>query len=209
MHLLIVANSHTIRSELIRQAKLAGHRITVLEPKRPLIRLKHRDVRFVTGDLLNPKSLSPAVAGQTAVLCWLTTRSARKPTTFLSNGTANLMRAMYQQGVRRLVCFSAAGVGDSHGHSGFLQNAIVQRIFQKGSYEDRERQEALIRYTDLDWTIVRPAKVARGGLTARYMSLTNLRNVRATKISLADAVHFAFCQLSNQFYVHKTPLITY
>ncbi len=209
MNLLIVANSRTIRSELIRQAKLAGDRITVLESKRLLIRLKHRDVRFVTGDVLNAKSLCPAVAGQTAVVCWLTTRSARKATAFLSEGTANLMRAMYQQGVHRLVCFSAAGVGDSHGHSGFFQDAVVRRIFQKGIYEDHERQEALTRYTDLDWTIVRPAKVVRGGLTARYMSLTDLRNVRATKISLADAVHFALCQLGNQYYVHKTPLITY
>jgi putative NADH-flavin reductase len=209
MNLLIVASSRTERAELIRQAKLAGHRVTVLEPKRRLFRFKNRDVRFVTGDVMSRKSLLAALAGQHAVICWLKTKSARKPTTYLSEGTANLMRAMYQQGVRGLICISAFGVGDSRGHAGWLREAIVHRVLQKGIYEDRERQEQLIQYTDLDWIIVRPARVVRGDLTGRYMSLTDLRNVRADKISLADLVHFTISQLSSRFYVHKTPLITY
>ncbi len=209
MNLLIVANARDTRSELIRQAKLAGHHVTVLEARRPLLRWRNRDVRFVTGDVMNAKSLVAAVARQHAVVCWLKTRSPRKPTTFLSEGTANLMRAMYQQGVRGLICISAFGVGDSRGHGSFFQNAIVQRVLHKGTYDDRERQEELVRYTDLDWIIVRPARVVRGELTGHYMSLTDLRNAHASKISLADVVHFTMAQLSNRFYVHKTPLITY
>ena len=209
MKLLIVATSRVIRAELIRQAKLAGHQVTALEPKRRWFRWKDRDVRFAVGDVLHPKSLIPAVAGQQAVICWLSTRSARKPTTFLSEGTGNLLRAMYQCGAHSLICVSAFGVGNSRGHGGFFHDAIVQRVLQKGMYEDRERQEQLIRYTDLDWIIVRPAKVVRGELTGQYMSLTDLRNVRAGKISLADVVHFAVAQLGSNFYVHKAPLVTY
>ncbi len=209
MNLLIVANARDIRAELIRQAKLAGHRVTVLEPRRPLIRWRNRDVRYVTGDVLSAKTLPPAIAGQHAVICWLRTRSPRKPTTFLSEGTANVMRAMYQHGVRGLICVSAFGVGDSRGHAGFFQETVVQRLLHKGAYEDHERQEELVRYTDLDWIIVRPARVVRGELTGRYMSLTDLRNARASKISLADVVHFTVTQLGSRFYVHKAPLITY
>ena len=209
MKLLIVASSRVMRAELIRQAKLAGHQVTALEPRRRLLRWRNRDVRFVVGDVLNPKSLVPAVAGQQAVICWLSTSSTRKPTTFFSDGTANVMRAMYECGVRGLVCISSFGVGDSRSHGGFVHDTFVQPVLQKGMYEDRERQEELVRYTDLDWIIVRPAKVIRGKLTAQYMSLTDMRNVRARRISLADVVHFAVTQLNSTLYVHKTPLLTY
>jgi putative NADH-flavin reductase len=209
MKLLIVATSRVVRAELIRQAKSAGHQVTALEPRRRFFRWKNRDVRFVVGDLLKTRSLVPGVAGQHAVICWLSAPSARKPTTFLSEGTANLMRAMYECGVHGLICISAFGVGDSRGHGGFFHDAVVQRVLQKGTYEDRERQEELIRYTDLAWIIVRPARVVRGELTGQYMSLTDMRNVRARKISLPDVVHFAIKQLNSNFYLHKTPLITY
>jgi hypothetical protein len=75
--------------------------------------------------------------------------------------------------------------GSSHGFfvccdtAVLFHDAFVQRVLQKGMYEDRERQEERIRYTDLDWIIVRPARVVRGQLTAQYMSLTDMRNVRA------------------------------
>jgi hypothetical protein len=38
------------------------------------------------------------------------------------------------------------------------------------------------------------ARVVRGELTGHYMSLTDLRNVRVGKMSLADVVHFLIGQ---------------
>ena len=64
---------------------------------------------------------------------------------------------MTRSGVRRLVCISALGVGDSHGHGGFIFDRLFQPLLLRHAYKDKDRQEAAIRASSLDWVIVRPA----------------------------------------------------
>jgi nucleotide-binding universal stress UspA family protein len=54
------------------------------------------------------------------------------------------------------VCVTGVGAGDTQGHGGFLSDRILYPLFTKGIYADKE-QEALIRDSAADWTIVRPA----------------------------------------------------
>ena len=72
--------------------------------------------------MLDPATLEAAVAGQDAVLSALGTRStARNPSL---GKYSNLISAMEKHGVRRLVCVTGIGVGDSKGHVGFLYDRI-------------------------------------------------------------------------------------
>src|SRR5207248_3353841 len=64
-------------------------------------------------------SVEAAVPGQEAVLSALGVRKLRK-NTILSDGTKNLIRAMERHGVKRLVCESSLGVGDSQGQLGWV-----------------------------------------------------------------------------------------
>jgi hypothetical protein len=64
------------------------------------------------------------VQGQEAVLSALGVRKLRKDT-ILSDGTQNIIRAMEQHGVRRLVCESSLGVGDSKGQLGWFFNLFL------------------------------------------------------------------------------------
>jgi uncharacterized protein YbjT (DUF2867 family) len=61
---------------------------------------------------------------------------------------------MTRSGVRRLVCISPLGVGDSRGHGGF----VFDRLFH--AYKDKDRPEAAIRASSLDWVVVRAAMLA-------------------------------------------------
>jgi putative NADH-flavin reductase len=208
MKVLVVASSRRIRRQLVEQAMAEGHQVTSLEPKRPRFRLRRRQYRVVEGEVLQERSLGPAVTGQDAVVCWLTQRATRKPTTYLWEGTANLIRAMETHGVQRLVCISACGAGESRGHCGFLHDKIIQPIFLKRVYEDRDRQEELIRGTRLNWIIVRPARLTNRQPTGEYMVLTDLRNFKAGRIALRDVVEFVMKQLRSNFYLFQAPLVT-
>lgn len=64
---------------------------------------------------------------------------------------------MKKHGVRRLVALTGIGAGDSKGHGGLFYDRIIYPFFIKPIYEDKDRQEQLIRESDLDWVIVRPA----------------------------------------------------
>ena len=209
MKILVIASSRRIRRQLAEQAQAEGHEVTALEGKLPRFRWRRPRHRLVKGEVLNESSLAPAVAGQDAVLCWLAQKATRQPTTYLWEGTANLIRMMEKHGVRRLICISACGAGDSRGHCGFFYDRIVQPLFLKHVYEDRDRQEELIRGTQLDWVIVRPARLTKGRARREYMVLTDLRNFKARRITLVDAVEFVLKQLSSNFYLFQTPVVTY
>jgi putative NADH-flavin reductase len=208
MKVLVIASSRRIRRQLIAQAQAEGHQVTALEEKRRF-RWRRPKHRAVEGDVLEERSLHPALAGQEAVVCWLEPRTRGENASYLWEGTANLIRAMEKHGVRRLVCISACGAGDSRGHCGFFYDKIVQPLFRRREYEDRDRQEELIRGTGLDWVIVRPARLTTGAARGEYMVLTDLRNFKAGRIAVVDAVEFVLKQLGSNFYLFQAPLVTY
>ena len=82
---------------------------------------------------------------------------------------------MDTQGVVRLVCITGVGAGDSKGHGGFLYDKIVFPCFTKETYVDKDRQEALIGESSLDWIILRPASFTNGPLRGNLRALTDLR----------------------------------
>jgi len=80
------------------------------------------------------------------------------PTTLFSDSTGTLIAAMRAEGVARLVALTGVGAGETRGHGGFLYDRIIFPLFTRARYADKERQEALIEASGLDWTILRPAR---------------------------------------------------
>jgi uncharacterized protein YbjT (DUF2867 family) len=58
--------------------------------------------------------------------------------------------------VRRFVCETSLGQGDSVGHMGLSYTLFVIPIILPFYFWDKRRQETLIRSSSLDWMIVRP-----------------------------------------------------
>jgi len=116
---------------------------------------------------------------------------------------------MSEHGVRRLICITGIGAGDSKGHGGFFYDRIFQPLLLKTIYQDKDRQEALVRASGIDWTIVRPGFLNNGPLTGQYRVITDLTGVTAGKISRADVAHFMLTELLANRYLGQTPLLTY
>ncbi len=111
--------------------------------------------------MLDPGAVDSAVAGRDAVLSTLGVRPAKQITTY-SVGAANIVAAMARHRIRRLAVVTSSGVDPRpYSDGGFLFNRVlvpyVTRVAGKALYDDMRRMEALIRASDLDWTIVRPS----------------------------------------------------
>ena len=83
------------------------------------------------------------------------------PTTLFSDATRALIAAMCAAGARRLVAITGVGAGETRGHGGWLYDRVIFPLFTKARYADKDLQEALLRDSSLDWTILRPAPFAR------------------------------------------------
>ena len=76
-------------------------------------------------------------------------------------------------------------------------------------YDDKDREEAIIKASNANWIIVRPGMLTNGAHTGKYRVLTDMRNVTAGKISRADVADFILQQLTNPTHFKQTPLVTY
>jgi putative NADH-flavin reductase len=204
---LIIGATGATGQILMREALTQDHEVTALARDPSAVVLEDHRLRVLQGNVLDVSSVEAAVAGQDAVLSALGTRSAR-PTTLFSESTHNIISAMTKHGVRRLVCLTGIGAGDSKGHVGFLYDRIILPFIVKNIYEDKTRQEEAIKQSNLDWVIVRPAKLTDEPAKGEYRVYVG-GSYTATKISREDVVAFMLAQLTDNTYVRKMPVISY
>jgi len=209
MKLLVFGSTGGTGRELVKQALAQGHEVTAYarSPAR-LGDIKHPSLRIARGDVLDAASVEKAVPGHDAVLCAI--GAGAGPTTLREDGTRNIVRAMEKGGVRRLVCQSSMGVGDSRANLGFLTKYVIVPVFLRHAFADHERQEAVVKESTLDWTIVRPPHLKDGSHTGAYRQgfPTTDTGIQG-KISRADVADFMLKQLADDTYLHQAPGVSY
>ena len=209
MKLLVFGATGGTGRELVKQALEQGHEVTAYarSPDK-LGDLTHSSLRVVRGDVLDPAAVEKAVAGHGAVLCAVGAGAGR--TTLREEGTRNIVRAMQKAGVRRLVCQSSMGVGDSRANLGFLTKYVIVPVFLRHAFADHERQEAVVKESTLDWTIVRPPHLKDGPRTGTYRHgfPTTDTGIQG-KISRADVADFMLKQLAENTYLRLAPGVSY
>ena len=207
MKVLIIGATGATGKILMREALAQGHQVTALARNPSALVPEDHRLRVLQGNALDVSSVEAAVVGQDAVLLALGTRSSR-PTTLFSESTQNVIGAMDKHGVRRLVCITGVGVGDSKGHVGFLYDRIIRPLVVKNVYEDKERQEEAIEQSDLEWVIVRPAQLTDKPARGEYRVFVG-GSYTAKTISREDVADFTLAQVKDGTYVHKMPVISY
>ena len=209
MKVLIIGATGGTGRQLVAQALASGHEVTALVRNPAKIHIRHERLRVVQGDILDFESVERAVAGQEAVLSSLGTKSLFRRMKIFSKGRSNLLRAMTKHDVSRLICIIGIGAGDSRGHGGFFYDQIILPIILKRIYQDKDKQEELIRKSDRDWIIVRPGFLTNGPPKGNYRVLTDLTGITVGRISRADVAAFMLAQLNNDRYLRQTPLLSY
>jgi len=194
---------------IVSQALARGHEVTALV-RSPEKASDLKGIRLVIGDVRDEKALREALKGQDAVVSALgTPASPFREVTLLSTATRALVNAMNAEHVSRLVCITGLGAGDSAGHGGFLFDNVIFPLLLKKVYADKDRQEAIVRNSGLDWILVRPSvlndKPSRGSVRA----LTDLSDFNGGTISREDVARFVLDQLQTNAWLHRSPLITW
>lgn len=205
--MLIIGATRGIGRCLADRAVEAGEQVTVLV--RDPSRFSHPppNLCVVRGDILDPSSVEEAVKGQEAVCIVIGIPPTRKPVNVFSQGARNVLDAMKRHRVNRLVCVTGIGAGDSRGHGGFLYERIVQPLLLKTIYADKEKQEEIVRASEVAWTVVRPGFLTDGARTGRYRVITDMTGVRARKISRADVADYLLKEMQTGADVGKTVFI--
>ena len=202
LRILIIGATGGTGRELVRQALEQGHQVTALVRKPKKMKLEHPNLRVVKGNVRDYDLVEPAVRGQSAVVCALGTKRFFYPSRVISDGTANILRAMKKCNVPRLVCESSLGVGNSVGRLGLLYTFFVVPLILPFIFYDKVRQEKLIEESETDWVIVRPAVLTNSPGRGKYRHGRNVGNYLWTnRIARSDVADFMLKQLTDDDYI--------
>ncbi|MCW2241896.1 NAD(P)-dependent oxidoreductase [Azospirillum canadense] len=165
---------------------------------------------LIVGDARDENALRQALKGRDAVVSALGTPvSLFREVTLLSSATRALVSAMKAEHVSRLVCITGIGAGDSAGHGGFLFDTVIFPLVLRKVYADKNRQEAIVRDSGLDWVLVRPSVLNNKPGRDTIRTLTDLSGFSGGTIARANVASFVLDQVRDDTWVHRSPLITW
>jgi nucleoside-diphosphate-sugar epimerase len=124
MKILVLGATGGTGRLIVSDAVAKGH--SVLAMVRSAAGADLPGAKLIEGDARDESTLGRALDGCKAVVSALGTGMGFRKISLLTDATRALIPAMTRSGVRRLVCISALGVGDSRGHGGF----VFDRLFQ-------------------------------------------------------------------------------
>jgi uncharacterized protein YbjT (DUF2867 family) len=204
--ILIVGATGGTGRQLVTQALARGYAVTTLVRDPSKLQLDHPKLVVVQGNVLDAGSVEEAVRDQDAVLCALGHKRFLLPSRILSEGTRNILRAMETHGVRRLVCETSLGLGDSAGRMGLYYTFCVIPLILPFYFWDKTRQERLIAGSGVEWVIVRPGVLTNRDGKGQYRHGRGIGSfLRTVRIARADVAAFMLDQLASDSYLGTAP----
>lgn len=210
----MIGASRGLGRQVVMAALEDGHIVTAFARHPERLDMHHPRLQLKAGNVLEAASLERVMRGQQAVICTLglPTRQAMGPpfarrSYVLSTGTENIIKAMEHGKVRRLVCVTAIGTGDSVRQC-TLATKLTLRYGLHWLFREKDRQETIIDHSDLDWTVVRPTALTNGRRGGHVIS-KDVRSGVLTHISRADVAAWIVRSIDQSTDYQKAVTLSY
>lgn len=209
---LIIGASGGIGRETVQFALDAGHQVRAMARNTDRIKITHPMLERHSGDASDPEAVRAALEGVDAVIQVIgvapTLRRMATPIDVFSRTTAVLVAEMARAGVQRLVAVTGFGAGESRKALSFAER-IPHRLFLGTAYHDKDRQEHIIRDSELDWLIVRPTILTNGRGGRPYKVLVAPEEWRNGLIARRDVANLLVAEVTTPSHSRVAPVITY
>lgn len=208
MNIAVFGGTGRTGTHVVQQALAAGHQVTALARSPGKLSIQHEALAVQQGDAADPAAVSAAIAGADAVISVLGPTKGQAPGT-ITRATGNILAAMRQHGVKRLVMSAGAGVGDPQDEPTLISRVMgfLLKLTAREVYEDMLQAVEAVRASDLGWTIVRVPMLhegpGSGGVRSGYLG----GDVGA-RLSRAAMAAFMLEQIDSDQYVHEAPVIS-
>ncbi len=194
---------------LTEQALAAGYHVKGFVRDSAKLGLSHKNLEVIQGDVKSIDDVRRAVAGSSTVLSTIGhTKTSTKDVQTVA--TSNIVQAMQENGVRRFISLTGAGVKDSNDQPKFVDRVFgfLLSTFARDVIKDAERQAELIRASGLDYTIVRGPRLTDGPHTGSYR-VGYVGKDSGTQVSRADIADFMLKQVKDDSWLSKAPVVSY
>lgn len=211
--IVVLGANGGIGSEVVQIALKQGHRVTAILRTPDKLSIEHPMLTAVKGDILdcnNLAHLSHYITNKDVVISAIG-KSSLKKTNLYSEGNKNLVDLMNKAGVSRAFFISAEGLEVNPSFPFFIKFATryILQVLLKNPFADLKRMEAVVKNSELNWTIMRPPSLTNGPFTGNYrIAIDGFLN-KGMRISRADLAHFMVTNIFNSHLFKKTVEIGY
>lgn len=205
MRLAIFGANGPVGLVLTRQALDEGHEVTAVTRRAstfPITAAARLTVQ--QGDVFSRDDVGRAIANKDAVLSTFGVPYTFRPVTVYSKGIANIIAAMKEAGVRRIIAVTSGGTRPGlNWEEGVFFSLVLKAFIGKTLYADQREMEATLSATDLDWTIARPARLIDTSAVTSYRVAEGWMANGLSTTSRLDLADFMLKQASSGEYVRK------
>jgi uncharacterized protein YbjT (DUF2867 family) len=195
---------------VLREALARGHDVVVLARNPAAVATTHDRLTVLKGDAMVAADVEACVKGCDAALHCLGVggKGDGKPTTLVSDSIRLLLPIMKRHGVKRLVAMSNLGAG---GSGQWFVRKIAMPLFVRWLIpivEDKDRMEAILRASDVEWVAVRLPGIVEGPAKPPKTSADGSGRGISWKITTGSVAAFMLDQLADGTYLGKTPAVS-
>ena len=208
MKIAILGSTGFVGRVLLARALKDGHQVRTLV-RNPDKLGEFRDrVELVKGDVFEIDRVEETVRGAQVLLSTVPPEAhARDPQRY-AKLMEELLAVLKRNSVRRFIHIGGAAHGGGEGEAWsagrrFLRG-FLKVVYRQGLVAKQLEWEAL-RKSDLDWTLVRPPRIASGRRTGTV--LADERKLAGLWIDVDDLVDFMLKQISSDEWVRRAPLV--
>ncbi len=191
---VVMGGSRGIGLETVKALLERGHHVIAFSRGANSLQLDHPKLTRVSGDAKNADDTRAALKDADVVVQALGVPVSLKlftgPIDLFSSATRTLVPVMEDMNINRLIAVTGFGAGDSKDAISCVQK-VPFNIFFGQAYRDKSAQEALIKNSTLDWTIVRPGVLTNQRLKRPYRVRTQpleWRNGIISRAAVADYI---------------------
>jgi uncharacterized protein YbjT (DUF2867 family) len=184
-----------------------GHRVTAFA-RDPSKIAAAPGLTVAKGDAMSPEDVARALPGHDAVVVSLGSRAlmlgAKRttPADVCEAGTRNIVAALGANSRMRVIAVTAFGVGDTRDKMSWTFR-LISTLLLKEAMADKERQEAVLKATTLDYVLVQPVGLTDAPAAGDWVASTS-GETRSMRIPRADVAAFIAGEIDAPRYHSQT-----
>ncbi len=210
MHILILGANGATGSRLVTQALDRGHRVRAADVELVDGRTTHDRLEWVECDILAPSGLDRALAGVEAVVDAVGINAGPgtvfSPPPLYSKGTTNVLAAMKDADVDRIVAISASFVETMS--RGPIWFEAAARIGLASIFAQMAEMEEVLRASGARWTAVRPGWLLDEGPSGDYGVFDDVIPEDLIRTRTGDLADFMLRCVEEDIHIRATPAIS-
>jgi len=208
MKILVFGASGLTGGIVVDSALKRGDQVLVLTRDASKFSHRHPNLQVMQGRASSMQDIENALEGVDAVIHCLGIggKGQGASTTVVSDSVKATLDAMKKKGVRRIVCMSNVGAGNS---GTWFYNRVVLPVFLSWLnpiIEDKNRMEAALKSSSVDWVSVRLPNIVSGP-SKRIRSSQDGKGI-GISITTESTAEFLLQQVSENTWLRRTPSIS-